>query len=295
MFLRFSLLTAAAFLACLPSAFSQKTINAAYGTKQVDGIVTDWSVPLNYYDSDAHLQYSVANDADWLYICARLNEATYQSKVIDGGLTLYLDTTGKKKQTIAIFCPISRGEMPPENFAEMQGQQPNGFDGGQRPDRQAAKGNNASEMMQKRLQQHLPRAFEHFKLQGFYFPDGMYANNSSENVHIAAQIDGSGSLNIEYAIRISSFYKPLASINPKQKLSLIFEIKGLEMPQGSQARNGGRAPQGGGDMGGGGPPMGGGEMGGGPPPMGEGGDMSTTNPITETTRTKVKFKLAGAQ
>lgn len=298
MFLRFSLLTATAFWACLPSAFSQKTINAPYSTKQIDGIVTDWNVPLSYYDADAHLQYSVAHDAEWLYVCARLNEATYQTKVIDGGLTLYLDTTGKKKQNIAIFCPISRGEMPLENLEQMQGQPPSDFAGGQRPNNgRPTNGNNQTDMMQKRLKEHLPRAFEHFKLQGFHFQDGMYANDNSENVHIAAQIDGSGSLNIEYAIRINSFYKPLPSINPKQKLSLIFEIKGLEMPQNSQARGNGRPPQGGGggDMGGGPPMGGGGDMGGGPPPMGGGEDMTASNPITETTKTKVKFKFAAAQ
>jgi hypothetical protein len=75
-----------------------------------DGILNEWSVPLQYYDENTKLNYDITNDQKNLYVSIRSNDEQIQTKMLRGGFTLWIDVTGKKKQITGITYPLKTKE-----------------------------------------------------------------------------------------------------------------------------------------------------------------------------------------
>lgn len=244
---------------------AQPPIVPSRATKSVDGSIADWSLPLRFYDKDSHLQYSLANNDSMLYICFRVTEPEYQMKILKGGLTINIDTTGKKREDISLICPIPENRCPLNNRRiDMDGSMPQ---------------SNANQM-QYLLKEELPLAFSQYTLEGFKHNGTFSASKDTQNIKVATMINDFNAFVIEYSIRISSFYKPLQPSDAERKISLSFVVKGISAPSRNIEPHMSMA---GGNHGGDG------EMGGGQPPKGGPKGGSSNQSMLQTTRTKVKM------
>ena len=72
----------------------------------IDGDAKEWGDSLRYYNQEKQLNYAIANDQDNLYVALRINDRSEQIRVLRAGLTLSIDTKGKKKETFSITFPV---------------------------------------------------------------------------------------------------------------------------------------------------------------------------------------------
>lgn len=100
------------FVFCLHFAFAgnaQKyVLNSAWrdSTIRIDGNPADWEQPFPYFDSKSKLQYSVVNDAQYIYISIKTNDPKAQMKIMRAGMDISFDVTGKKKEVCTIHYPL---------------------------------------------------------------------------------------------------------------------------------------------------------------------------------------------
>lgn len=72
----------------------------------IDGDLKEWGDSLSYYNQDKQIHYSLANDKENLYMAIRINDYTEQVRVLNAGLTLGIDTRGRKKESFTITFPV---------------------------------------------------------------------------------------------------------------------------------------------------------------------------------------------
>ena len=82
----------------------------------IDGYLNEWGDSLRYYNQDKQLNYALANDQDNLYMAIRINDRSEQIRVLRAGLTLGIDTRGKKQETFTMTFPV--GDQSPQGMAE---------------------------------------------------------------------------------------------------------------------------------------------------------------------------------
>ncbi|GAB2987983.1 hypothetical protein GCM10027049_30310 [Mucilaginibacter puniceus] len=63
----------------------------------VDGKLNEWPEKLNAYNKSTRLEYVMANNDDDLYLAIRSEDVGTTAKILAGGLTLNINTSGKKK------------------------------------------------------------------------------------------------------------------------------------------------------------------------------------------------------
>lgn len=227
----------------------------------VDGKLDDWKLPLKYYDSESHLQYDIKNNDSILFVSVRIVEPRFQMKVAIAGMTLYVDTTGKKKQTMSFNYPITPSEKEPLKMDKIMGQPT--------PEKMKA-------LVTEKL---LP-----YKIEGFLFGNGDFTTASGQNLTVRYGYDSLNALNIEYRFPIKSFFSTGIKSGSEKKISLIFYVSNLPMPQMD-----GMPPDG--------PPMGGGGMPPGGPPMGDGNmpDFETIQQFFQSSTTVAKYNLQSSK
>ena len=82
-------------------AFEVQT-NWSAAPVQVDGETTEWSsIPTTYFE-DIGVQLGLCNDSENLYILFRFGNQTWARAIRMGGVTLWLDNSGKKKKDFGI-------------------------------------------------------------------------------------------------------------------------------------------------------------------------------------------------
>jgi hypothetical protein len=99
------ILTALLFLSCygfvhaqdkLPSL--QKGSFRAPSGIHIDGSLADWKDSLRAYNKSTKVYYLLGNDDKYLYLAVRASDATTKAKIAAGGITLLINTAGKKKE-----------------------------------------------------------------------------------------------------------------------------------------------------------------------------------------------------
>jgi hypothetical protein len=58
----------------------------------------DWNDEFQAYNKSTHLYYTIANDEKNLYLVVKTSDMTTKAKIAAGGLTLAINTAGKKKE-----------------------------------------------------------------------------------------------------------------------------------------------------------------------------------------------------
>lgn len=84
------------------------TSNHIEGPAVVDGVLKEWSVPMNY-DKKSDMEYGIGNDEKYLYVNMKITNKVLTNKIFITGLTLWIDTVGKNKKMYGIKYPIGQG------------------------------------------------------------------------------------------------------------------------------------------------------------------------------------------
>lgn len=219
-----------------------------------DGKANEWKLPLKYYDEKSKLQFSVSNDLKNIYFCVRATEQETQTKMINAGFQLWIDTTGKNEHSIGVQFPMANTNIkttPTEQVPHQKG----------RPKDITA------------LKNKFINGYREMELSGFKTGiNGTSPLNSKWGIAASVNWDSAEIMTYEAIVPFNTFYKD--SITPKDSLKLMgvsFVLNGLPIPEIKHEEGGG----GGGNRGGGGMHGGGGGMHGGGEGRGGGGSSGT--------------------
>jgi hypothetical protein len=102
-------------LISIPSCNSTKSIslNDSYSADSsitVDGIYSDWKMPLVQPSEYTNIQYKIGNDAENLYICVRIPDKMIQRRIMGMGMSVFVDTLAKRRDKIGIGFPLALTE-----------------------------------------------------------------------------------------------------------------------------------------------------------------------------------------
>lgn len=204
---------------------------------KIDGDLKEWGDSLRYYNEEKKLNYTLANDNDNLYMAIRINDHSEQMRVINAGLTLSINTKGKKKEMYSVTFPVADGSAAPMLA---------------KPNADQITAEDRDELMRARLTK-----LRNIKVTGF--PDIEGENITTSNTYgikTALNYDDNGYLVYEAAIPLKFFH---ADAPDKSEWAFNIRINGLAKPEGRvNAEGEGRMGGGRGGMGGGRGGMGGG-------------------------------------
>jgi YD repeat-containing protein len=212
------------------------TLSAPPAKIAIDGDAKEWGDSLRYYNKEKHLNYSLANTNDTLYMAIRFNDRVDQMRVLHSGLTFSIDTRGKKKETFSITFPMNTTGNGPLNqlHADTDG---------------AVTKQDREELMRERI-----TTLRGIKVTGFTdIEDDMITTSNTYGFQTAVNYDDAGNLVCEAAIPLKYFHADGAA---KNEWAFNFKINGIERKlnaeSGSGEQGGGRHGGRGGGSGGGG-------------------------------------------
>lgn len=215
----------------------------------IDGNPAEWPAQFRYYDGGTKLQYSIANDSAYVYLCLKVNDDQAQMRLFRSGLTIFFDGKGKKKESVAITYPVKlerRGDEEPtmEERQQRQQQQQDGY------------GRRDMTMLKHRMM----LMQNNIVVKGFNgVPDQTMPTQNGYNITAAMQWDSLNILCIEYKIPFAAAAQhSMTAADTVKPIALGFFIKGIEPAARAQGDgpDGDGPPPGG--MGGGGGMNGGG-------------------------------------
>jgi hypothetical protein len=73
----------------------------------VDGNAKEWGDNMSYTDTKTKISYTLANDKENLYLVVKTKDPTQISSMLGAGISLSIDTKGRKKNTYVVTYPAS--------------------------------------------------------------------------------------------------------------------------------------------------------------------------------------------
>lgn len=285
-------LTSLLLLACL-HVFSQKLKDVqetgawAPASIKVNGALTEWNDTFQAYNKSTKIYYTLANDDKNLYLAIKSTDAINNNKINAGGITLALNTAGKKKDkdayslTFPFIPPPTRGMRGPGGPAGAGGGRGVAIMDVAMGGPQGRRGVDSAFIKAQR--ERTIAAAKEIQVLGFKdITDSLISVYNEYGIKAAIGYDAQGNFTYEISV-------PLKALNLTDAKEIAYNIKinGLKLPNmpgmddGGGNRGGGGfgggAPGGGGGFGGGGAPGGGG-FGGGPGGGGAGGFQEMISP-----------------
>jgi uncharacterized membrane protein YgcG len=205
----------------------------------IDGDLKEWGDSLRYYNEDQKLYYTLANDKENLYMAIRINDRSEQMRVLGAGLTLSIDTRGKKKETFSVTFPIGGSPaMAPDG------------------DNQPLTGGAPDQAVHDDHMQANLTKLRQIKVTGFKDVESdLITTSNTYGFKAAIDFDKDGKLVYEAAIPLKLFHDDDLT---KNEWAFNFKINGLTRPaqkrgddENGMQGGGGRGGMGGGGMGGG--------------------------------------------
>lgn len=240
---------------------------------KADGISNEWNEPLNEYNDATKLAFALANDDKNLYIVIESLDPQTTFSVLRGGITLNINTEGKKKKGMNLIFPLTDGPMNTENHDQAKEEMSYASGKGTLP--------SADGSIHKSV-----------KVLGFKnIPDGNLPSDNTFGIETGMSINSNRDLIYELSIPLAQLQVDLDAKKP-----LMYNIK-INSPAKSNFKRpdkpegGGRSGgMGRGGMGGGRGGAGGGRSGG---MGGRGGERpaGNVNPESKSADFWIKFKL----
>ncbi|CAL1518132.1 hypothetical protein [Chitinophaga sp. MM2321] len=84
----------------------------------IDGQATEWPKPLQFYNNETKLFYTIANDKDTLYVIVSVPDPQSQFKIMRSGLTFSINPSGKKKVGASLTFPLTTNATPAPDVPE---------------------------------------------------------------------------------------------------------------------------------------------------------------------------------
>ncbi|MBC7552800.1 MAG: hypothetical protein H7257_02350 [Taibaiella sp.] len=191
----------------------------------IDGDSKDWPSPYPNYDSKAKIGYATANDGKNLYITMETGDELTQVKILKGGLTVAVDTSGKKDPTFTIRYPL------PNDNADL--------------DLSQAGGDKTSAMHTARqVNQFVHKATEQanqFSLSGFPGCEGGYmtAQVNTCGIKVKVRLDEYKELVWEAVIPLKVLYgkETITAADAGRPVSICFTATGIKAPKSKGVDN----------------------------------------------------------
>jgi hypothetical protein len=174
----------------------------------IDGRANEWADSLFFLNPDAKISYAAVNDSTNLCLCLKVFDDNQQIKLLRGGMEVWIDPSGRKKEVCGIRFPLSTTLKP-------------GGRTGMNPADPAA-------IKQAKLMYILQA--KDMELTGFKDEiNGLVSNFVNRTgVQTVIKLDSTNILIYEARIPLSAFKTDLKRSEP---LSVGFIIKGLERPK----------------------------------------------------------------
>jgi len=194
----------------------------------IDGRDSDWIKPLTYTDMKEKLNYSITNDKDNIYILMSTKNEQEQQKILEGGLTVWINKQGEKNEEGAAGIAFPTGSHS-RDAGIMKG----------RPELYQEK-----KIMLAELKDYTLIGFNKTKAVENYD----YGKISEEGVDVRIDFNASGELIYEALVPLSAVYAKNSSHNyGGRSLTVGFYIDGL-IPQQGQGYGRRRGGDGGGGV-----------------------------------------------
>lgn len=213
------------FIASCRSSKSNQEYSFATGKWQpkpilVDGNDSDWIKPLIYTDTKEKFSYSVTNDKDNLYILMSTSNEQTQQKILEGGMTVWINKQGEKSEEGAAGIAFPTGSRSMEEGI-MRG----------RPELHSEK-----KMMLAELKDYILMGFSKERTVENYD----YGKTNDEGVEVRINFNSTGELVYEALVPLNAVYSKnnLHSYSGRS-IAVGFYIEGLLPQQGSRRGSGG--------------------------------------------------------
>ncbi|MEI8279770.1 MAG: hypothetical protein WCG87_08385, partial [Bacteroidota bacterium] len=189
----------------------------------VDGDSKDWPSPYPSYDSKAMVGYAVTNDKNNVYLTIEAGDEATQTKILRAGMTIWIDGTGNKDQTMAIHYPVENNTSPVKM-------------------KKAPDGMHMSDSgMMRRMAMDNTREFS---VEGFKNCNGplVVGKENACGIQVKIGYDEYHELIWEAAIPFKAFYTKaqIDRADMGKPISICFAIKGLHKPEGEAGKGGGQ-------------------------------------------------------
>jgi len=254
---------------------------------KIDGKVNEWEDSFQAYNKSTKLFYTISNNEKYLYLAVTSTDATNNAKIVAGGITLTINTAGKKKDKDAFsltFPVITRGRGRRGAGGAGGGARLNG--------RQPAGGGTVDTAAVAAARKQLIEASKEIKVLGFKdVEDTLISIYNEYGIKSAIGYDELGNYSYELAVPLKLLN---ISLDDTKDIAYNVKVNGLQVPTRTinintngegGAPGGGGPPGGGGGFGGGGRGgggRGGGAPGGGPPGAGRAGNIDMADLTTPT-------------
>ncbi len=109
-FTRTFLLSLVILAVCFAGFSKEKAVESMWvgSSLSIDGLDDDWAGDTLNFEKKFEVDYAFRNDADNLYVLFIFKDPVYQSTIKDTGMTLWINTEGKKKKKYGIHFNIRR-------------------------------------------------------------------------------------------------------------------------------------------------------------------------------------------
>lgn len=223
------------------------TLAKAPAGLKIDGKLNEFTDTLTNYDKITKLYYHVAHDDKNLYVFLKANKQMEQNKILAGGVSISVNTTGKKKQMGVVTFPVVDQKTI---MTEMR----NRFSQGQRPTGDATTRVEKTPEERQKERDELRKAtlakLKEIKVEGIKeITEEKISIYNTIGIKTGINYDVKNALVYEIAIPLT-----LLNITGTDEFALNIKLNGIEFPEGGM---------GGGGYGGMGGGYGGGGMGGG--------------------------------
>lgn len=167
-------------------------------TLTIDGQLDDWTTPFIKVPNQESFSYNVATDKNNLYLALRLSDKGLQRRLMNLGMTIFIDTTAKRRENIGLGYPLALTSTELEKVA-------------------FAATKNGISVDERALMGAYADIAQEFELLGFVEEDPRerirVSNLASRDIKTALGQDQLNALLIEYKIPFRQFYqRPLTQI-----------------------------------------------------------------------------------
>lgn len=236
---------------------------------KIDGNLKDWGDSLRYYSADQKINYALASDKDNLYVALRLGDRSDQIRLLNAGLTLGINTKGKKSNTYTVTFPAPDPNAPPHTALLL----------GYKADGSVITRDDRDELVRAKLNR-----LRDIQLSGFKgIESDMITTSNTYGFKTDIDYDANGFLVYEAAIPLKFLGEYRAG---SDAWAFNFKINGIKLNENNNKQTGSEGGMGGGRRGGG---MRGGGMGGNKPANNE---EPTRNELYKSTDFWEKYYLA---
>src|SRR5471030_2029487 len=85
----------------------------------IDGNAKEWGDNMSYTDTKTKISYILSNDKENLYLVVKTKDATQISSMLGAGISLSIDTKGRKKNTYVVTYPASLATTDQSRYLNM--------------------------------------------------------------------------------------------------------------------------------------------------------------------------------